>query len=217
MHKLNDLAVRYSKGFSGPSKLTLADIFRPSPCARGQHPTAGQQPSVPQSATGLWFRLLAMAADRHNGRMDSYRIVPGHRVYRVEAVDANGNIRIVGTWPTEDAAISHLKTLQDESQLPVDPARRRSNETGAPDTPKRAPGSSPGSCGGWNSKPQQENQNTPEPPNKAISDLFRHRGCQILFTWRRCPGMEIKVGDKVKLRSGDDRDLLVGARPSGCR
>jgi hypothetical protein len=54
-----------------------------------------------------------MAADRHNGRMDSYRIVPGHRVYRVEAVDANGNIRIVGTWPTEDAAISHLKTLQE--------------------------------------------------------------------------------------------------------
>ena len=112
---MNDLAVRNSKGFSGRSRLTLAAIFRPSPCARGQHPTAGQQPSVPQSATGLWFRLLAMAADRHNGRMDSYRIVPGHRVYRVEAVDANGNIRIVGTWPTEDAAISHLKTLQERS------------------------------------------------------------------------------------------------------
>jgi hypothetical protein len=46
--------------------------------------------------------------------MDRYRIVPGHRVYRVEAVDdANGTIRIVGTWSTEAAAISHLKTLQE--------------------------------------------------------------------------------------------------------
>ena len=53
-----------------------------------------------------------MAADRHTARMDSYRIVPGHRAYRVEAIDTNGNIRIMGTWPTEDAAISHLKTLQ---------------------------------------------------------------------------------------------------------
>jgi hypothetical protein len=52
--------------------------------------------------------------------MDSYRIVPGHRVYRIEAVDAYGNIRIVGTWPTEDAAISHLKSLQESA----DAARR---------------------------------------------------------------------------------------------
>ena len=47
--------------------------------------------------------------------MDSYRIVPGHRVNRIEAVDVYGNIRIVGTWPTEDAAISHLKSLQESA------------------------------------------------------------------------------------------------------
>ena len=64
-------------------------------------------------ALSLWFRLHPLTDGRHTGSMDSYRIVPGHRVYRVEAVDANGNIRIVGTWPTEDAAVSHLKTLQE--------------------------------------------------------------------------------------------------------
>jgi hypothetical protein len=55
--------------------------------------------------------------------MDRYRIVPGRRVYRIEAVGANGNIRIVGTWPTEDAAVSHLKTLQ-ESVAAADRSRQ---------------------------------------------------------------------------------------------
>ena len=55
-----------------------------------------------------------MTDDCDISTMDRYQIVPGRRVYRVEAVDdASGAIRIVGTWPTEDAAISHLKTLQE--------------------------------------------------------------------------------------------------------
>jgi hypothetical protein len=58
-------------------------------------------------------QLCPGAGDRHIAGVVSYRIVPGHRVYRVEAVDDYGNIRVVGTWPTEDAAISHLKTLQE--------------------------------------------------------------------------------------------------------
>jgi hypothetical protein len=56
--------------------------------------------------------LFPVAVDHHTAGMVSYRIVPGNRVYRVEAIDANGNIRIVGTWSTEEAAVSHLKTLQ---------------------------------------------------------------------------------------------------------
>ena len=76
-----------------------------------------------------------MTDDCDISTMDRYQIVPGRRVYRVEAVDdASGAIRIVGTWPTEDAAISHLKTLQESVERLVDRVKRCSNETGAADT-----------------------------------------------------------------------------------
>ena len=45
--------------------------------------------------------------------MTTYRIIPAHRGYRVEAVQPNGQRRVVRTWSTEDDAISHLKVLQE--------------------------------------------------------------------------------------------------------
>jgi hypothetical protein len=44
--------------------------------------------------------------------MINYRIVPLSGVYRVEAVDQDGRSRLIDTWPTEEAAVSHLRTLQ---------------------------------------------------------------------------------------------------------
>jgi hypothetical protein len=48
---------------------------------------------------------------------DCYRIFPAHRAYKVMAVDPNGDIRLVKTWPTEDEAISHLKSLRQRAEL----------------------------------------------------------------------------------------------------
>jgi hypothetical protein len=42
----------------------------------------------------------------------TYRIVPRRGIYRVEAVAPNGAHRVVRTWRTEEAANSHLRTLQ---------------------------------------------------------------------------------------------------------
>ena len=44
--------------------------------------------------------------------MINYRIVPLARVYRVEAVDQDGRTRLIDTWPTEEAAVLHLRALQ---------------------------------------------------------------------------------------------------------
>jgi hypothetical protein len=48
--------------------------------------------------------------------METYRIIPRGHTYRVEAVQPNGQTRVVGTWPTEEAAVSHLKALQEVAQ-----------------------------------------------------------------------------------------------------
>ena len=48
--------------------------------------------------------------------MINYRIVPLARVYRVEAVDQDGRSRLIDTWPTEEAAVSHLRKLQEQAQ-----------------------------------------------------------------------------------------------------
>ena len=45
--------------------------------------------------------------------MDRYRIIPAHRAYRVVVMDPNGQTRIVRSWPTEEAAVSHLKALRE--------------------------------------------------------------------------------------------------------
>ena len=47
----------------------------------------------------------------------TFRIIPVHHGYRVEAVQPNGQTRIVRTWPTEDAAVSHLKALREGTEL----------------------------------------------------------------------------------------------------
>ena len=49
--------------------------------------------------------------------METYRIVPWRRSYRVEAVAPDGAHRVVGTWPTEEAALSHLKALRERAEL----------------------------------------------------------------------------------------------------
>jgi hypothetical protein len=46
----------------------------------------------------------------------SYRIVPRRRSYRVEGVAPNGTPRLLGTWPTEEAAVSHLKSLREVAE-----------------------------------------------------------------------------------------------------
>jgi len=48
--------------------------------------------------------------------METYRIIPLRHAYRVEAVQPNGQKRVVRTWTTEEAAVSHLKALQEAAQ-----------------------------------------------------------------------------------------------------
>jgi hypothetical protein len=59
--------------------------------------------------------------------MINYRIVPLARVYRVEAVDQDGRSRLIDTWPTEEAAVSHLRALQacaEAAQRTVEPGAK---------------------------------------------------------------------------------------------
>jgi hypothetical protein len=59
--------------------------------------------------------------------MINYRIVPLARVYRVEAVDQDGRSRLIDTWPTEEAAVSHLRALQaraEAAQQTVEPGAK---------------------------------------------------------------------------------------------
>jgi hypothetical protein len=48
--------------------------------------------------------------------METYRIIPLGRAYRVEAIQPNGLKRVVRTWPTEEAAISHPKALREVAE-----------------------------------------------------------------------------------------------------
>jgi len=50
------------------------------------------------------------------GIMTTYRIVPNRGTYKVEAVEPDGQHTLLGTWRTEEAAVSHLKKLQGEAQ-----------------------------------------------------------------------------------------------------
>lgn len=47
----------------------------------------------------------------------TYRITPIRHGYRVEAVQPNGQSRVVRTWSTEDAAVSHLKALREKAEF----------------------------------------------------------------------------------------------------
>jgi hypothetical protein len=44
--------------------------------------------------------------------MITYRIVPRRGTYRIEAVEAEGGYRVLGTWRTDEAVMSCLKDLQ---------------------------------------------------------------------------------------------------------
>jgi hypothetical protein len=48
--------------------------------------------------------------------METYRIIPLGHAYRVEGVQPNGQKRVVRTWPTEEAAVSHLKALREVAE-----------------------------------------------------------------------------------------------------
>jgi hypothetical protein len=45
--------------------------------------------------------------------MVNYRITPVHHGYCVEAVQPSGQRRVLRTWSTEEAAVSHLKALRE--------------------------------------------------------------------------------------------------------
>jgi hypothetical protein len=51
-----------------------------------------------------------------SGFMETYRIIPLGRAYRVEAVQPNGLRRVVRTWPIEEAAVSRLKALREVTE-----------------------------------------------------------------------------------------------------
>jgi hypothetical protein len=51
------------------------------------------------------------------GDADRYRIVPAHRAYKVVAITRNGDMRIVKAWPTEEAAMTHLRLLRQRAEL----------------------------------------------------------------------------------------------------
>jgi hypothetical protein len=48
--------------------------------------------------------------------METYRIIPLGHAYRAEAAHPNGQTRVVRTWPTEEAAVSHLKALREVAE-----------------------------------------------------------------------------------------------------
>ncbi len=56
--------------------------------------------------------------------METYTIRPRAGAYRVEATAEDGGRRLVGTYPTEQAAVALLRRLQERAGLP-DPAQRR--------------------------------------------------------------------------------------------
>ena len=49
--------------------------------------------------------------------VDMYRIIPKKGVYKVEAVAADGQSQTLKIWPTEEAALLHLKDLQAADEL----------------------------------------------------------------------------------------------------
>ena len=61
-----------------------------------------------------------------SGIMETYRIILLRHAYRVEAVQPNGPKRVMRTWQTEEAAVSHLKGASggDRTIRRCSPARR---------------------------------------------------------------------------------------------
>jgi hypothetical protein len=53
---------------------------------------------------------------RNGSSHEDNRIIPLGHAYRVEAVQLNGEKRVVRTWPIEEAAVSHLKALREVAE-----------------------------------------------------------------------------------------------------
>jgi hypothetical protein len=49
--------------------------------------------------------------------MDRYRIIPARKAYQVVVTLPDGRTRLVKTWPTEEAAISHLRLLRQRAEI----------------------------------------------------------------------------------------------------
>jgi hypothetical protein len=59
--------------------------------------------------------------------METYTIIPRGGAYRIEATAADGGRRLVGTYPTEQAAVSLLRRLQEKAGV-APPEQRRSRD-----------------------------------------------------------------------------------------
>ncbi len=67
--------------------------------------------------------------------MNSFRIVSQRGAYRVEQIEADGQPRVVGTWRTEEDAVSHLRKLEAEERRAT--YKPMPGEIGGPPVPKR--------------------------------------------------------------------------------
>jgi hypothetical protein len=122
----------------GPKVLLTKSIAgRASPAAstiigHARH-NQGQQRPAPERGHSLDTRRTPTSKlPRHSNRVagqvpysgvETYCIVPYRRTYRVEAASADGAHRVLEVWPTEEAAVSRLRTLQIGAEL----ADQRSN------------------------------------------------------------------------------------------
>jgi hypothetical protein len=66
-----------------------------------------------------WGRRCVGGRDRRYifGDMDRYRIIPAHRGYKVVVMEPDGRTQLLKTWPTEEAAIAHLRLLRQRAEL----------------------------------------------------------------------------------------------------
>jgi hypothetical protein len=49
--------------------------------------------------------------------MDRYRIIPARKAYQVVVTLPDGSSRLIKAWPTEEAAISHLRLLRQRAEI----------------------------------------------------------------------------------------------------
>jgi hypothetical protein len=52
-----------------------------------------------------------------HGDMARYQIIPARKAYQVVVTQPNGRARLIRTWPTEEAAMSHLRLLRQRAEL----------------------------------------------------------------------------------------------------
>lgn len=67
--------------------------------------------------------------------MISFRIIPNRGTYKVEVIQPNGPRQVLGTWRTEEEAVSHRKKLEAEAHRGA--YRPAPGEVGGPTPPRR--------------------------------------------------------------------------------